>query len=364
MRQYLLATFLILSAGGPVRAQEEHARFDFPLTIDGQEHILTYDGTHDLMRDADARVKLVIFVHHGGIYGPTTYFDNVMAALDVADRDRPELNLKATTLVVSPAMIGEDHIADKPERYARGHYPLWGSFRGGANSLNDPPVSSYDLLDGMVRHIPDFYPGIKAVVHVGHSAGGQLLNRYSFGTPVYDELQARGIFVRYIVANPGSVLYFDRQRPDLIAGEGFVDYRGRVPLVAGSECPDFNRYRYGLDGRVSYMTQRPVAAMLAGFRGRDVVLFLGLADTLMAGTGDSCRALLQGRHRLEKGKRYYEYLGRLFGQDIYETKSIVFAPGVGHNSGEMFLSEPGRAIMFIDADSAAASAASRAGRRP
>ena len=346
----------------------QHGRFDFPVTIGGQEHILTYDGTHDVMRDADARVKLVVFVHHGGSQNPNSYFDGVMDALDVADRDRPELNLKATTLVVSPAMIGECHMADNPERYARGHYPFWdGRWMEGANSLNDPPVSNYDLLDGVVRQIADFYPGVKAVVHVGHSSGGQLLNRYSFGTPVYDELQARGIFVRYIVANPGSVLYFDRQRPDLSAEEGFVDYRGRVPLVAGSECVNFNRYRRGLAElaeRAPYMTRRPVAAMLAGFRERELVLFQGLADTLPRGLASQSCEGLQGRYRLEMGKRYYEYLGHFFGPDIYETKSIVFAPGVGHNSREMFLSEPGRAIIFIDADSAAASAASRAGRRP
>jgi beta-aspartyl-peptidase (threonine type) len=362
VRHQLLATFMILGTVGSVEAQEEHGRFDLPLTVDGQEHILTYDGTHDVMRDADPRVKLVVFVHHGASQNPTTYFDGLMAALDAADRERPELDLKASTLVVSPAMIGAHHIADRPERYAQGHYPFWdGGWREGANSVNDPPVSNFDLLDGMVRHIVDFYPRVKAIVHVGHSAGGQLVSRYSFGTPVYDELRARGIFVRYIVANPSSVLYFDRERPDLIAGEGFVDYRGRVPFVAGSECLDFNRYKYGLDGRVPYMTRRPVAAMLASFRQRELILFHGLADNdpLGGGVDRSCPALLQGRHRLERGRRYYEYLGHFFGPDIYETKSIVFAAGVGHHSGQMFLSEPGREIMFIDADSAAESLAMR-----
>lgn len=209
MRQHVVAIFLTLFVVEPLGAQEEHARFDFPVTVDGQEHILTYDGTHDVMRDADPRVKLVVFVHHGGSQNPTTYFDRLVAALNAADRDRPGLALRATTLVVSAAMIGDHHIADRPARYAEGHYPFWdGGWREGKNSVNAPAVSNYDLLDGMVRHIVDSYPGVKAVVHVGHSAAGRLVSRYSFGTPVYDELKARGIAAQYVVANASSVLYF------------------------------------------------------------------------------------------------------------------------------------------------------------
>ncbi len=154
VRKHFLATFLAFATVGPLQAQEEHGRFNFPLTIGGQEHILTYDGTHDVMRDADPRVKLVVFVHHGGSQNPTTYFDRLVAALHAADRDRPGLDLTATTLVVSPSMIGDHHIADRPWRYDGGHYPFWDrGWREGANSLNAPAVSNYDLLDGMVRHV-------------------------------------------------------------------------------------------------------------------------------------------------------------------------------------------------------------------
>lgn len=123
VRQHVVAIFLTLFVVEPLGAQEEHARFDFPVTVDGQEHILTYDGTHDVMRDADPRVKLVVFVHHGGSQYPTTYFVRLVAAMNAADRDRPGLALRATTLVVSAAMIGDHHIADRPARYAEGHYP-------------------------------------------------------------------------------------------------------------------------------------------------------------------------------------------------------------------------------------------------
>ena len=71
-----LTSALCATAG----AQTEHARFDFPATIEGRQHILTYDGTHDVSKDADLRIKLVIFVHHGSSQNPTTYFKHLTGA--------------------------------------------------------------------------------------------------------------------------------------------------------------------------------------------------------------------------------------------------------------------------------------------
>ena len=96
-------------------------------------------------------------------------------------------------MIIAPGMIGEAHIKDNPKRYAGKNYPHWdGGWREGEPSRSKPQVSNFDLLDGMVLHIADRYPNVKAIVHAGHSAGGQLLSRYSFGTPVYDVLRARG----------------------------------------------------------------------------------------------------------------------------------------------------------------------------
>src|SRR5262245_26291676 len=222
--------------------------------------------------------------------------------------------------------------------------------------VNKPQVSNFDFLDGMVLQVANRFPNVKAIVHVGHSAGGQLVSRYSFGSPVYDVLRQRGIYVRYIIANPSSVLYFDRQRPDLISGKGFIDYRSRIPVLAGGECREFNTYKYGLDGMVPYMTRRPVSAMLASYRQRDVYMFQGTADvdTDADGLDKRCPGMLQGRFRLERGQRYHEYLGQFFGPEIYKHKFLVLSDGIAHSAGEMFRSATGKPIIFFDADKAAA----------
>ncbi|MGQ0642914.1 MAG: hypothetical protein ACT4P6_19380 [Gemmatimonadaceae bacterium] len=100
-----------------------------------------------------------------------------------------------------------------------------------------------------------------------------------------------------------------------------------VPLVDGRECRDFNTYKYGLDELVPYMKRRSISAMLASFRQRDVFLLQGLEDRdpMHDGVDRECPALLQGNFRLERGKRYYEYLGHFVGTDVYTPKFIEFA---------------------------------------
>ena len=158
MKRSIAALIVLFLTSAPAWARQpqpqEHGRYDFPVKMNGQESALTYEGTHDVMKEPDPEVKLVVFVHHGGSQNPVTYFRNLKQQL----------------------------------RSAGCHGPARGQ--------------SVQRREG---HCP-----------IGHSAGGQLLSRYSFGTPVYDTLRERGIYVRYIISNPSSVLYFDRQRPDLI----------------------------------------------------------------------------------------------------------------------------------------------------
>ena len=334
----------------------EHASLDFTTTVEGQEVVLTYEGTHDVIQDEDPDIRLLVLVHHDGRLNSVGSFNYVMAALDSAAADRPELRLPETTMVLSPGMITDWHMIENPDRYADGHYAWWGGWwRGGANSVILPTVSNFELIDALIVHVADQFPSLRAVVQVGHSAGGQLVSRYAVGSMVHDQLRERGIYMRSIIANPSSFLYLDRQRPNLAAESGFIDYNDGVPLVAEELCPTFNGYLYGMDGLVPYMGRRPIADMLAAFRTRDIWIFNGMEDNEVRPDMDtSCPAALQGRHRLERARRYYEYLGHFFGPDVYESKFIELVPEVGHDGRGMYTSDQGRAIIFIDADSAAA----------
>lgn len=331
---------------------EEHASYDFVAEIDGQEYILTYEGTHDIQAESDPDVTHAVFIQHGAAQNPVTYFDNAYAALEEAASDRPDLDLEDHTMVLATAKIGQSHVEDHPERYEDGHYPYWpGGWRGGSDSRNDPSVSNFDLLDAMALHIADEFPAVESIVFAGHSAGGQVMSRYSVGSPIHDDLQDRGLDVRYVVSNPSSFLYLDRQRPDLDAEEGVIDYANEDPVVDGEACEAFNSYAYGLEGDVvEYMARRPAEELVADFRDREVFIFQGEEDNDPEGGAldTRCQAMTQGAHRLERGERYYEHLGAVYGPDVYESTFLETVPGVGHSHSRMFASEAGKDILFLD----------------
>lgn len=218
-----------------------------------------------------------------------------------------------------------------------------------------PTVSNFELIDALILHVADRFPSLRAVVQVGHSAGGQLVSRHAVGTTVHDQLRERGIHMRSIIANPSSFPYLGRQRPNLAAESGFIGYDEGVPLVAEGPCPTFNNYLYGMDDLAPYMGHRLIPDMVAAFRRRDIWVFNGMEDNKVSPDMDtSCPASLQGGNRLERGRRYYEYLGHFFGRDVYNSKFIELVPGVGHDAWRMYTSDQGKAVIFINADSAAA----------
>src|SRR4029453_5333323 len=117
----LIVLFLTSAQALAQQHQQEHGRYDFPVARNGQEYVLTYEGTHDVMKQPDPGVKLVVFVHHGGSQNPVTYFKNLKNALDSAAADAPGRDLVRTTMIIAPGMIGNQHIADNPKRYAGKH---------------------------------------------------------------------------------------------------------------------------------------------------------------------------------------------------------------------------------------------------
>jgi len=146
-------------------------------------------------------------------------------------------------------MLSDWHMIENPGRYSEGLYPWWeGWWRGGSDSVILPTVSSFELIDALILHVADRFPGLRAVVQIGHSAGGQLVGRYAVGSTVQDQLRERGIYMRSIIANPSSFVYFDRQRPDLTAETGFIDFSDGVPRVAEGACRHLGKDRMECSG--------------------------------------------------------------------------------------------------------------------
>lgn len=83
--------------------------------------------------------------------------------------------------------------------------------------LNPKTISSFDILDQMLGILTDrkLYPNMNKISIVGHSAGGQMIQRYalmSLLASAYDEDDIDWINMQFIVANPSSYTYLDERR--------------------------------------------------------------------------------------------------------------------------------------------------------
>lgn len=62
----------------------------------------------------------------------------------------------------------------------------------------------------------------------------------------------------------------------------------------------------------------------------------------------SCRAQLQGDHRLEKGLIYFNHIVETYGGEIKEKHRLELVPNEGHNNFDMYHSPKGLHALFDD----------------
>jgi hypothetical protein len=288
----------------------------------------------------DENIERAVIVVHGVLRNADEYFPHMMEAVRVA-------GVESNTLVIAPQFLLEEDVA---EFELADDVIFWGGETGegwkkGDDSLSteDHPrpvaVSSFEVVDRMVEQVAlkGTFPNLKHVIVIGHSAGGQYVNRYAAGTRVGDSL-SEGIQLRFIVANPSTYVYFNEERRLPETTNEFA-----VPENAD---PDYNNYKYGLDNLNAYMAAVDVETIRARYPKKDVVYLLGGEDIKEAHLEQTANAMLQGQHRLERGQVYYHYLKHAFGEGITQTQKIAIIPCVGHDHAEIFRSEAGVKYLF------------------
>ncbi|HVO33921.1 MAG TPA: alpha/beta fold hydrolase, partial [Gemmatimonadales bacterium] len=152
----------------------------------------------------EAITRAVIVVHGAG-RDADNYYRSVMAGAFLA-------GALQTALVISPRMGSNDGRECRDtlaENEISWNCETW---RSGGPSLSHPAVTSFDLLDEILRKVArrEVFPNLKGIVVTGHSAGGQVTNRYGMSSKVYDAL---GVPVQFVVANPSSYAWPTDERP-------------------------------------------------------------------------------------------------------------------------------------------------------
>lgn len=271
-------------------------------------------------------VQRALIVIHGRLRNAQTY-------LHSAEQAATQAGQLSTTLIIAPQFLNQTDINRHalPDAVLRWQGNDW---MAGASALGPQPLSSYAALDHILERLGDRkrFPELREVVIAGHSGGAQVVQRYALTTQADTALKAKGIKVRYVVANPSSYAYFTAQRP--------------VPTFDQASCPGFNTWKYGLIDLPAYAKGQKQQALEQAYVERDITYLLGAKDTdpNHPALDKSCEAEAQGAFRLVRGKNYVEYLTQRHPQGL--NQRLVEVPGVGHNGDQMFTSPEGQKALF------------------
>jgi pimeloyl-ACP methyl ester carboxylesterase len=237
----------------------------------------------------------------------------------------------ADTILITPQFLAQIDVTGHslPASTIRWDVQTW---LDGLPAIGPAPISGFSVLDAIAKRLADRsrFPAIHEIVFVGHSAGGQMIQRYAVVGKAPDDLAASGIAIRFVVANPSSYLYFDSYRP--------------VPSIEAT-CPKFNSWKYGMDNLPPYVTL-DAATLEARYVKRRVTYLLGQLDTNPNHPvlDKSCMGETEGPYRLARGLSFAQYLRTRHPSGT--NQDVAQVADVDHDAHGMFTSTCGVAVIF------------------
>jgi hypothetical protein len=393
-----------LDSDDPSVTYDENCLRVFRLDLAGNT-TFPYHANH-LLR-AGGNQTMALFIQHGAMRDANHYYCS-FRKLMLKQPYRPFNDI----LVIAPSFNYKGDVGILPtDAYWNSSKP-WADWRVGAES--DPECcgngkgshggttwSSFDILDNMLGILTNkaLFPNMDKISYLGHSAGGQMVQRYALVSELaaqYDADHGEGsIDVEFIVANPSSYAYLNARRYKYHCGHCVC---GRENCTCDHECTHqgqasgipnprdwvcwdktYNDWPYGLgtltDGKrhsIPYVMRAPVN-VVSLYKERSVVYMVGQNDTCNDGVlvcradcwkrqdylpsewpcfrnhmDTRCPAMLEGPYRRVRGIQYMKHLEELYGE---KTHKLHIIPGVGHDATGMFGSAIGLKELFNEARS-------------
>ena len=262
----------------------------------------------------------------------------VHGALRDSDRYLAHARHAARLAGCDPLIVAPQFLADVDAGVAAGvpdgalYWDVEG-WKGGYPALRSAPVSSFAAMDSLLVQLAPLASAghDPAVVLFGNSAGGQFVNRYAAVGRGPDVLAGRALRVRFVISNPSTYLYFDRERP--------------VSVPDGARVND---WRYGFDGAPGYVDAGPRPS-LERYLGRDVTIVLGALDTDHASPllEVSPAAMAQGANRFDRGLHYDQHVRRLArAAGLPARHRLIQLASVGHAAGDVLAAPQILQIVF------------------
>lgn len=196
------------------------------------------DTSYAALLAAQGKVDTVLIAVHGSSRNPDDY---LCCAYEAA--------ANTSTMILAPWFLAPtdkiENMIERPPEPLRWieNGPIPHTWRYGADSIQHN-VSSYAVLDEMIHQIladRERFHSLRRIVVVGHSAGGQYVQRWAllsngsaFAKP--DQSYVPRVPIRVVVANPKSFCWMDTRRI-------FPDGKLRLPKDdAIYLCPTYNEW--------------------------------------------------------------------------------------------------------------------------
>lgn len=287
-----------------------------------------------------ANIKRGIIVFPGKPRDSWKYTNLVRNALTVQAGLFPEWGVSPDSVViVGPAWLNNN---DQTAGAVQGnelvfHGTQWqsGGNSKAPTSLNSS-ITSYEAVDKFMDILFDKaqFPNLNQVVVVGHSMGGQMVQRYALlkKTKKYDQN------VRFWAGNPGSYAWLTDDRP-----------------YQNASCTNnMTAWHYGIGGnqtKVSKYARKDVLAnrqaVVDRYLARKFHLALGLLDN---GAGDThCQARVQGGNHLDRGSQFALQLNSIPQPNAWPANfTLDYMVGVSHQDYAMLSSNSSLQRIFYE----------------
>jgi predicted esterase len=314
----LLGTLGVALVLNPPHTQLTKQQNDFTIVrFDAALHLPMF--VSQSLDTPDETVTRAVIVIHGLGRNADGYFDYAAASIS----DMPGV------LLVAPLFATVDDNLEPTQLY----WSSSGWSSGNLSASTDRPwrISSFGVIDELTARLHETFSNLESVVIIGHSAGGQFVNRYAAAST--------DTSLRFVVMNPSSYLYLSPERPS-------PSGKFKVPANAPAGYDD---YKYGLKdlAATSYMNKIGAVALREHYRNAQVDYLLGEEDVRTDDDLDTTPpAMIQGSNRLQRGLNYFQYLGFTFGSSVYDHHSLKVVPGVGHSASKMLRSDEAREAMM------------------
>jgi len=296
----------------------------------------------------DANIRRALIMVHGTNRNADHYFSTAVASAFLA-------GALDDTVIISPRIASAAGSCHDTLAANEVSWSCTGdSWRSGGTSASDPDLTSFDLVDQILKKLANrnVFPNMRAIVVAGHSAGGQFVARYQMANRVHETL---GVPVTYVVANPSSYAWPDSSRPQAIDDATPEHAKGAWETDAphtkfsygtfdASACPNYNRWPAGLESRASGYTAKSSDDQLKQqLVSRPTTFLFGQVDTLpLGGFDSSCPAMAQGATRRARGEAYVKYINDRLGA----SHAMQVVPECGHNDRCVYTTDAVLPIVF------------------